>query len=172
MSDDLRRYIREVPDFPEPGIVFRDITPLLGHGPAFGAAIDWLMGLYAARSVEVVVGIESRGFLFGCPLADRLQVGFVPVRKEGKLPHDRHREEYVLEYGTNTLEIHRDALRAGQRAVIIDDLLATGGTAVAAAKLVELCGAEVLGLAFLVELGELAGRERLVHYRVDSLITY
>ncbi|MEE9277625.1 MAG: adenine phosphoribosyltransferase [Dehalococcoidia bacterium] len=172
MSSDLRAYIRDIPDFPEPGIVFRDITPLLGHGPAFRQAIDWLAGLYADSRLSAVVGIESRGFIFASPLADRLGIGMVPVRKPGKLPADRHTEEYVLEYGSNILEIHRDALAAGQRVAIVDDLLATGGTAVAAAKLVELTGAEVHALSFLIELTELKGRDRLSHYRVDSLLRY
>lgn len=172
MHEDLRKLIRDVPDFPAPGILFRDITPLLADGAAFQQTIDWLVSLYADASIDAIVGIESRGFIFAGPLADRLGAGLVPVRKPGKLPAERHREEYTLEYGTNVLEIHHDALAPGQRAVIVDDLLATGGTAVAAAKLVERTGADVQGLAFLVELSELNGRERLGPYRVDSLIAY
>lgn len=172
MIEDLRKLIRDVPDFPEPGVLFRDITPLLGDADAFRWTIDWLASLYADASIDAVVGIESRGFIFAGPLADRLGAGLVPVRRPGKLPCDRHREEYVLEYGTNVLEIHHDALAPGQRAVIVDDLLASGGTAVAAAKLVEQTGADVHALAFLVELSNLNGRERLGPYRVDSLVAY
>ena len=170
MPIDPRLFIRAIPDFPQPGTIFRDITPLLGNGAAFQESLDWFVSLYAEETIDAVVGIESRGFIFGGPLADRLGIGFVPVRKFGKLPAERHTEEYVLEYGSNVLEIHQDALQPVQRVVVIDDLLATGGTAVAAAKLVELTGAEVAGLAFLIEVVNLNGRERLSHYRVDSRI--
>ena len=169
---DLRALIRDIPDFPAPGILFRDITPLLGDAAAFGRALDWFAALPAAREATAIVGIESRGFIFGAPLAARLGVGFVPVRKEGKLPHAAHAEEYALEYGTNTLEIHRDALSAADRVLVVDDLLATGGTARAAARLIEMTGASVAGLAFLIELGELDGRALLPGYPVDALITY
>ena len=172
MSDDLRALIRAIPDFPAPGVLFRDITPLLGQGPAFQHVIDWLARLYQDENLEAVVGIESRGFLFGAPLADRLGIGLVPIRKPGKLPAVRHMQEYALEYGSSVLEIHRDALKDGERVVIVDDLLATGGTAAAAAKLVELTGAHVVALAFLIELSELKGRTRLPHYRVDVLLPY
>ncbi len=172
MDIDLRSYIREIRDFPEPGILFRDITPLLANGPAFRQVLDWLEGLYRDARIDVVVGIESRGFIFAGPLADRLGCGFVPIRKPGKLPAQRLSEEYVLEYGRNILEIHQDAIRQGERAVIVDDLLATGGTAVAAAKLVELAGGAVHALAFLVELAALDGRGRLAAYRLDTLLTY
>ena len=172
MTADLRNLIRDIPDFPEPGILFRDITPLLADGPAFQRAIDWFVALYANAEIDVIVGIESRGFIFAGPIADRLRLSFVPIRKPGKLPAARYTEEYVLEYGAGVLEIHQDALQAGQRAVVIDDLLATGGTAMAAAKLVEACGAKVHGLAFLVELTDLNGRDRLIPYRVASLIPY
>ncbi len=169
---DLRALIRDIPDFPAAGILFRDITPLLGDAAAFGRALDWFAALPAAREATAIVGIESRGFIFGAPLAARLGVGFVPVRKEGKLPHAAHAEEYALEYGTNTLEIHRDALSAADRVLVVDDLLATGGTARAAARLIEMTGASVAGLAFLIELGELDGRALLPGYPVDALITY
>ena len=172
MTQALRRLIRDIPDFPEPGIIFRDITPLLSDGDAFQQVIDWLVALYRDSRVDAVVAIESRGFIFGAPLADRLGVGLVPVRKPGKLPHTTHTLEYVLEYGANVLEIHEDALEQGQRAVIVDDLLATGGTANATAKLVELTGASVAGLAFVVELEPLGGRAVLRNYRIDSLLTY
>ena len=169
---DLRSLIRNVPDFPEPGILFRDITPLLADAAAFSRSLDWMAELASARGASAVVGIESRGFIFGAPLAARLGVGFVPVRKQGKLPHAAHAEEYVLEYGTNTLEIHQDALSAGERVLIVDDLLATGGTARATTRLVAMTGAEVAGLAFLLELSELSGRGLLDGFPVDALITY
>ena len=172
MPDDLRHLIREIPNFPEPGITFRDITPLLGDPDAFQRTIDWFAARYADQRVDKIVGIESRGFIFGAPLADRLGVGFVPVRKPGKLPAERHAEEYVLEYGSNILEIHKDALLPGEQVVIVDDLLATGGTALATTKLVELTGASVLGLAFLVELTELDGGVHLQGYRRDTMIHY
>lgn len=176
MPDDtpieLEALIRAIPDFPEPGILYRDITPLLQDGPALRQTLDWFEALYQDAQIDAVVGIESRGFIFGVPLADRLGVGFVPVRKPGKLPHETHRQEYVLEYGRDSIEIHRDALAAGQYAVIIDDLLATGGTALATTKLVERCGAHIHSLAFLVELKDLQGRERLHHYQVESLLQY
>ena len=169
---DLRTLIRDIPDFPAPGILFRDITPLLGDAAAFGRALDWFAALPAAREATAIVGIESRGFIFGAPVAARLGVGFVPVRKEGKLPHAAHAEEYTLEYGTSTLEIHRDALSAADRVLVVDDLLATGGTARAAARLIAMTGASVAGLAFLIELGDLDGRALLPGYPVDALITY
>ena len=172
VPDDLRALIRDIPDFPEPGILFRDITPLLGDAAAFGRALDWFAALPSAREATAIVGIESRGFIFGAPVAARLGVGFVPVRKEGKLPHAAHAEEYALEYGTNTLEIHHDALSAADRVLVVDDLLATGGTARAAARLIAMTDATVAGLAFLVELGDLDGRALLPDWPVDALITY
>ncbi len=172
MAPDLKSLIRAIPDFPEPGIVFRDITPLLQDADGFREALGWYVDLYREAGVDAVVGIESRGFIWGAPLADRLGVGLVLVRKTGKLPHHTHQEEYVLEYGTNILEIHQDALVPGQRVAVVDDLLATGGTAAATAKLVELCGAEVHSMAFLIELPDLHGRERLRHYDVASLLTF
>ena len=172
VQDDLRTLIRDIPDFPEPGILFRDITPLLGDAAGFARALDWFAALPSARDATAIVGIESRGFIFAAPLAAHLGVGFVPVRKEGKLPHAAHAEEYALEYGENTLEIHQDALSAGDRALVVDDLLATGGTARAAARLVEMTGATVAGLAFLIELRGLDGRALLPDRPVDALITY
>ena len=172
VQHDLRALIRDIPDFPAPGILFRDITPLLGDAAAFGRALDWFVALPAAREATAIVGIESRGFIFGAPVAARLGVGFVPVRKEGKLPHAAHAEEYTLEYGTSTLEIHRDALSAADRVLVVDDLLATGGTARAAARLIAMTGASVAGLAFLIELGDLDGRALLPGWPVDALITY
>lgn len=172
MPRDLRELIREIPDFPQPGVLFRDITPLLQDSAAFRETLDWLERVAREAEPDAVIGIESRGFIFGAPLADRLGVAFVPVRKPGKLPAQTHAQEYALEYGTNVVEIHRDGLARGQRALIVDDLLATGGTALAAAKLVEYCQAHVAAMAFVVELNALGGRERLHHYEIESLLRY
>ncbi len=169
---DLRRYIRDVPDFPEAGILFRDVTPLLKAPEAFSATVDALVTYARERSPDVIVGIESRGFIFGAPIAERLGVPFVPVRKPGKLPAAHMTVEYALEYGSGQLDIHSDALVPGQRVVVVDDLLATGGTATGAAKLVELIGGQVAGCAFVIELAGLAGRQRLSAYDVFSLLTY
>ncbi len=169
---DLKQYIRDVPDFPQPGILFRDITPLLQSAGALKCAVDRLTERFSDAGLDAIVSIESRGFLFGAPLAYNLGVALVPVRKAGKLPAARMSVEYALEYGTGQLDIHQDALRRGDRVAIADDLLATGGTAMAAAKLVELLGAKVHSFAFLVELGGLGGRERLAGYDVFSLVQY
>jgi adenine phosphoribosyltransferase len=170
--EELRARVRDVPDFPKPGIVFKDLTPLMADGAAFRAAQDMLGERVAAHRPDVIVGIESRGFIFATAVAVRLGVGFVPVRKPGKLPWRKHRVEYALEYGTDALEMHEDALLAGHRAVIIDDLLATGGTAAATVKLVEGQGARVLATAFVVELGFLNGRDRLAPVPVDALLVF
>jgi len=169
---DLKAHIRDIPDFPQPGILFRDITPLLGEPAAFRAVLDAMELEARERAAGAIVGIESRGFIFGAPLAERLALPFVPVRKPGKLPAARQSVEYSLEYGESRLDIHDDALGRGTRAFIVDDLLATGGTALAAAKLVEIIGGEVAGLAFAIELTALDGRGRLSGYRVASVITY
>ena len=169
---DLARYIRDVPDFPQPGILFRDITPLLQDGGALKAVIDRFTEYYRHVRLDAVVSIESRGFLFGAPLAYNLGLPLVPVRKPGKLPAAKMSVEYELEYGSNTLDIHSDALEKGDSVVIIDDLLATGGTAIAAAKLVEMLGAKVHSFAFLIELGFLRGREALEGYEVLALLRY
>jgi adenine phosphoribosyltransferase len=169
---DLRRFIRDVPDFPKPGILFRDITPLLQSPVALRTALGLLEELAAARRPDVVVGIESRGFLFGVPLAARLGLGFVPIRKPGKLPAETYRETYTLEYGEDAVEVHADAIAAGQRVLIVDDLLATGGTAAASTRLIERMGAQVVGLLFLIELEFLQGRERLPDRHVDTLISF
>ncbi|RME84753.1 MAG: adenine phosphoribosyltransferase [Zetaproteobacteria bacterium] len=153
-------YIRNVPDFPKPGIVFRDITPLLANGDAFAAAVSE-MACFVPDDADVVVGIEARGFIFGAALAYELNKGFVPIRKEGKLPAETAKAEYALEYGLDRLEIHRDALTSEHKAVIVDDLLATGGTAKAAAELVRKLGAEVAAFVFFIELTPLKGREKL-----------
>jgi adenine phosphoribosyltransferase len=169
---DLKQFIRDIPDFPQPGILFRDITPLLQTPDAFNYVVDRLTDEYKDASLDAIVAIESRGFLFGAPLAQNLGVSLVPVRKAGKLPAKHISVEYSLEYGTSQLDIHEDALKRGQKALIVDDLLATGGTANAAAKLLELLGAEVHGITFVVELAFLNGRERLREYDVLSLVTY
>ncbi|MEX0785490.1 MAG: adenine phosphoribosyltransferase [Dehalococcoidia bacterium] len=169
---DLKSYIRNVPDFPQPGVLFRDITPLLQNTEAFRYVIDELTGRVAALQPDVIVGIESRGFVFGAPIAYTLGLPFVPVRKAGKLPSERMSVEFALEYGESQLDIHTDALGRDQQVVIVDDLLATGGTAAAAAKLVELLGAHVRGFAFLVELGFLDGGARLQDYETIALVRY
>lgn len=168
---ELRRWIRDVPDFPKPGIIFRDVTPLLAHGPAFCAAVDALAAPFAG-AVDIVLGIESRGFIFGAAVAYALRAGLAVVRKPGKLPAEKIQAAYELEYGTDTLEIHRDAFGSPTRVLIVDDLLATGGTASAACELVERLGGKVVACAFVIELTSLAGRARLAPHRVLSLIQY
>ena len=169
---DLKKYIRDVPDFPQPGILFRDITPLLREPAALAFVLDQMAEYVSARGVDVIVGIESRGFLFGVPVAARLGLPFVPVRKPGKLPAAHMSVEYSLEYGSSQLDIHADAVSPGNRVVVVDDLLATGGTALAACKLVELLGGTVQGLLFLVELAALGGRAHVDGYDVRALLTY
>ena len=166
----LAALVRDVPDFPQTGILFRDITPLLGNGEALRLAVDALAHVYP--DVDTVVGIESRGFILGAPVAYALGVGMVPVRKLGRLPRATERADYALEYGTNTVEVHVDAFAPGQRVLVVDDVLATGGTAAATAELVERLGAEVAGIAVLIELTGLGGRERLARYPVTSLLEY
>lgn len=163
--------IRDVPDFPKPGILFKDVTPLLGDGPAFRLVTDLLAERVAGKTPELIVGIESRGFIFGAALAERLGVGFVPVRKPGKLPYKTTRETYSLEYGTDALEMHEDAVEK-RRCLVVDDLLATGGTAAATARLVERQGGVVDGFAFVIELDFLKGRQRLGERTVHALIRY
>lgn len=169
---DLAATIRSVPDFPIAGILFYDITTLLKNPIALKESIDRLTGQYQNAGVDMVVGIESRGFIFGIPLAYNLGVGFVPVRKPGKLPAATIAESYALEYGTNTLEVHVDAIEKGQKVLIVDDLLATGGTAKATCGLVEKLGGQVVGLAFAIELTFLNGRDTLKGYDVFSLLQY
>ncbi len=170
--DDLKRKIRNIPDFPKPGILFRDITPLLADGRAFRQAIDYLGERYEGRQIDAVVGVEARGFIMGAALAYKLRAGNILIRKHGKLPYKTHRTTYALEYGTDTLEIHQDAFKRGQRVLIADDLLATGGTISAAVDLVRQLGGEIVELAFLIELTALKGRERLKEYPVFSLLQY
>ena len=168
----LEDYVRDIQDFPQKGVLFKDITPLLQDATAYHAAMDRLAAHYAGAGIEMVVGVESRGFILGAPLAYLLNCGFVPVRKFGKLPGPTASVEYALEYGTNVVEVHVDAIKPGQRVLIVDDLLATGGTVSAAMDLVEKLGGHIAGIAFLVELTFLKGRERLQEHDVFALIKY
>lgn len=169
---DLKKLIRDIPDYPKPGILFKDITPLLKDPAGFKQSVMELSALIGRQPCDAIVGIESRGFLFGTAVALELGIAFVPIRKPGKLPYDTVSQTYELEYGTDSVEIHTDALERGQKVVIVDDLLATGGTMVASCALVESLGAEVAGCAFVVELAFLGGRAKLEKYKVDSLITF
>ena len=171
-SIDVQALIREIPDFPIPGILFRDITPLLKDAGGFKAMIDLFVDKYRDAKIDYVIGIEARGYMIGAPLAYALDAGFVPVRKPGKLPGTKHTEEYALEYGTNSLEIHDDAVSHGQRVLVVDDLLATGGTVAATLRLLEKLGAHSIGVAVLIELAALGGRARLPGVDVTAFITY
>ena len=169
---DLNKYIATIEGFPKEGISFKDITPLLQSGEAFNYAISQLIEFSKQQGADVIVGPESRGFIFGTPVAFGLNIGFVPIRKPGKLPRETIEYNYDLEYGSNTLCMHLDAIKPGQKVVIIDDLLATGGTVEAAIKLIEKLGGEVVGLAFLIELDELKGKDKLKGYKIFSLLHY
>lgn len=169
---DLKDKIRIIEDFPKAGISFKDITTLLEDGEVFKYTIDKFAEYLKDKNIDVIVGPEARGFIFGTPLAYALGVGFVPVRKAGKLPHNTLKVDYELEYGNDVLEIHKDAIKKGQRVAIIDDLLATGGTISSVARLVELTGGEVVAINFLIELTELKGRDKLKGYEIDSLVKY
>ena len=169
---DIKQFIRTIPDYPKPGIMFRDITTLLGHTEGFSAAVEGLVQLHKGAKFDLVAGIEARGFIFGPALAYRLNAGFVPVRKPRKLPAPTARVTYDLEYGTDPLEIHLDAIEPGQNVVLVDDLLATGGTMEATVKLVRQLGGHIAGLAFAVELDFLKGREKFADYDVFSLLHY
>lgn len=169
---DLRQFIRTIPDFPEPGVQFRDITTLMANADAFRYSIEQLADRYEASAADAIVGVESRGFMFGTALAYRLGLPFVPIRKEGKLPHATMQQEYALEYGQGVVEIHHDALKRDQSVVLVDDLLATGGTLLASAKLVEMLQASVHECAVVIELPALGGRDRLRGYRVYSQVTF
>ena len=172
MREELTQKIRDIPDFPRKGIVFKDITPLLNDPRTFKMAIDAMAHQYVGHHLDLVVGIEARGFIIGAALAYVLNTGLIPLRKPGKLPFLTHRMSYDLEYGSAELEIHRDAIKPGQRVIIVDDLLATGGTMRASVDLVKTLGAEIVGVSFLVELGFLSGRNQLQGCQVTSLITY
>jgi adenine phosphoribosyltransferase len=169
---DIERAIRNVPDFPKPGIQFKDITPVLADARLFSGSIDLLIEGFKPGQVDAVVGIDARGFIFAAAAAVRLEAGFVPVRKKGKLPYQTHEQEYDLEYGTAAIAMHVDALKPGSRVLLIDDLLATGGTAAAAASLVQRLGAQILEISFLIELKFLNGRDRLKGHKVRSIVVY
>lgn len=171
-ADEVKRLIRDIPDWPEAGVVFRDITPLINDIAGFRATIDAFVEHFAGAHIDRVLGVEARGFIFGAPVAYAFGAGFVPVRKPGKLPWKIEQTEYELEYGTDLLEVHVDAIEPGEQVLIVDDVLATGGTAAAAARLVERLGGIVHGLAFVVEIGPLGGRSKLGAYDVISLATY
>jgi adenine phosphoribosyltransferase len=168
----LRDCVRDIADFPKPGVTFKDITPLLSDTDAFRSTIDLISGHFDGQRVDRVLGVEARGFIIAAPVAYKFGAAFIPVRKAGKLPWDIERVEYELEYGSDLLEIHRDAIAPGDRVVIVDDVLATGGTAAATVRLVEKLGGVVAGLAFVIDLAFLNGREKLTGYDVLSLITY
>jgi adenine phosphoribosyltransferase len=169
---DLKRYIRDIPDWPKEGILFRDITPLLLNPKAFAAAIDAMCADFIEMGIEYVAAVEARGFIFGSAVAEKLGAGFVPIRKKGKLPWRTESVSYDLEYGTDTLEVHSDAVESGGKVLIVDDLLATGGTIAAACELIEKIGGTVAGIVFLVELADLQGREKIADYKAASIITY
>jgi adenine phosphoribosyltransferase len=169
---ELQKYIRSIPDWPKKGILFRDITPLLADPKAFAAAIDALCAGFTEAGIEYVAAVEARGFIFGAAVAGKLGVGFVPIRKKGKLPFKTESVSYDLEYGTDTLEVHSDAVRSGAKVLMVDDLLATGGTMAAACKLIEKIGGQITGIAFLIELRELAGRDKLAGYKIKTVISY
>lgn len=169
---DLKKYIKDIPDFPEPGVLFRDVTPLLSDKDAYQESIRLLSDFAKEKKVDLVVGPEARGFLFGCPVALALNCGFVPVRKPGKLPREVVSQSYDLEYGSNEIQMHSDSIQPGQNVLIVDDLLATGGTVDAAVSLIEKMGGNVVGIAFLIELEALKGRELLKDYDVYSVLKY
>ncbi len=169
---DLEKHIRSIPDWPKKGILFRDITPLLADAKAFSAAVDALSVGFRQAGVEYVAAVEARGFIFGAAVAMKIGAGFVPIRKKGKLPYKTESVSYELEYGTDTLEVHHDAVCKAAKVLMVDDLLATGGTMMAACKLIEKIGGHVVGIAFLIELCELAGRQKLTGYKITTLISY
>jgi adenine phosphoribosyltransferase len=168
----LERYIRSIPDWPKKGILFRDITPLLADPKAFSAAVDALCTNFRKAGVEYVAAVEARGFIFGAAVAEKLATGFVPIRKKGKLPYTTESVTYDLEYGTDTLQIHKDAVEKGSKVLMVDDLLATGGTMAAACQLIEKIDGQIVGASFLIELSELAGREKLSSYNINTVISY
>ncbi len=168
----LEEYIRSIPDWPKKGILFRDITPLLADKRAFSSAIDALCSKFSSADIDYVAAVEARGFIFGGAVAEKLGVGFVPIRKKGKLPYKIESITYKLEYGTDTLEVHSDAVQGGAKVLMVDDLLATGGTMAAACRLIEKTGGQVAAVVFLIELAGLAGRDKLAGYKVESIICY
>ncbi len=169
---DLGRFIRDVPDWPKKGILFRDITPLLGEPKAFSAAVDALCSDFRDKNVDYVAAVEARGFIFGAAVAERLSAGFVPIRKKGKLPSATESITYKLEYGSDTLEVHNDAIDKGSNVLMVDDLLATGGTMAAACELIEKIDGKIAGIAFLIELSELGGREKLSKHKILTVLKY
>ena len=169
---ELERYIRSIPDWPKKGILFRDITPLLAEPKAFAAAVDALCAGFTGAGIEYVAAVEARGFIFGAAVAEKLGIGFIPIRKKGKLPFKTESITYDLEYGTDTLEVHSDAIEKGAKVLMVDDLLATGGTMAAACKLIEKIGGQVAGITFLIELSELGGRSKLGGYKINACISY
>jgi adenine phosphoribosyltransferase len=171
-SSDLKQYIRNIPDFPKPGILFRDITPLLADARALERAIELLAEPFTESGIDVVAAVEARGFIFGSAVAKALGAGFVPIRKKGKLPFETHSVSYGLEYGEDAVEVHTDAIASGSQVLMVDDLLATGGTMAAACELIEQLGGEITGLTFLIELADLKGRGLLKQYSIHSVITY
>ena len=171
-SVNLQKHIRDIPDWPVKGVLFRDITPLLADAAAFKAAIDAMSAPFADKKIEYVAAVESRGFIFGASIAEKLNAGFVPIRKRGKLPFKTKSVTYDLEYGTDTVEIHSDAFHKGANILLVDDLLATGGTMSAAAELIEKVGGTVVGITFLIELGFLHGRDKLTTYNIKTVISY
>lgn len=171
-ADDLIRHIRDVPNFPKEGVIFKDITPLLANPKAFQTAVDLIADPYMGEGIDVVVGAEARGFIIAAPVAYKLGAGFVLIRKPGKLPWEKEAESYELEYGTDTLEIHKDAIQPGMKVLIADDLLATGGTAQACVNLVNKLGGEIVAMTFFIELSFLNGREKIAPYPIHSLIQY
>jgi len=169
---DLKKHIRNIPDFPKPGILFRDVTTLIQNGKAFNESVDLIVKKYKGKKIDKVVAVEARGFIFGAAIAHRFKIGFVPVRKKGKLPFKTNSVTYDLEYGTDTLEIHKDAIAPGERILIVDDLLATGGTVKAVTELILGLGGKITGIAFVIELFDLGGREKLKGYNIYSLIKF
>jgi len=168
----LENYIRSIPDWPKKGILFRDITPLLADPAAFSTAIDALCAGFTETAIDYVAAVEARGFMFGAAVAEKLKAGFVPIRKKGKLPFKTESVTYDLEYGTDTLEVHSDAVTKAAKVLMVDDLLATGGTMAAACKLIEKIGATIVGITFLIELTDLAGRDKLTKYKINTVISY
>ncbi len=169
---DLSAFIRAIPDWPKQGILFRDITPLLANAEAFPAAVEALIASYRDAGVAYVAAVEARGFIFGSAVAEKLNAGFIPIRKKGKLPYETESVSYALEYGTDTVEVHRDAVPPGAKVLMVDDLLATGGTMRAACELIGKVGGEVVGTTFLIELKDLNGRAKLTDYKISAVITY